>query len=273
MLMNRFFILVFFFLFQVSFAQVVTIEKKSDSIESTIQLQKIKSLDNDLFEAQTFKGKDQTKINYRLFKPKQITTQKYPLVIVFHGSGAIGTDNKSQLGVLPKLFASPDVQINYPTYVLAPQFSTRSSDYDMDLNRKVLFSKPRNCLNSVIELIDSLKLSLNIDTKRIYLVGFSMGASTVINSVSKRPNLFAAAISIAGIPEFNNLKNFNSTPIWLIHGVDDTENPIKSDEQFFKEMKNKVKFWKLNGTTHNNVFSTQILGETLPKWLFKNQKK
>ncbi len=256
------------------FGQVI-IENTADTTLSKQEILKIRNLDNEMFDAASFVGKEQIEIKYRIFKPKQQkTNEKYPLVIVYHGSGRpVGTDNKSQLGALHKLFASPDIQNKYPAYVLAPQFPTRSSDYVMDTTRNLLYSAPRPCLNSVLQLIDSLKSNLNIDTERIYVVGYSMGGSTVINSLSARPELFAAGVSISGIPQFDKIQKLKAIPIWLIHGIDDTENPINSDEQFYKETGNNVLFWKLKATTHDNVFTTQILGETLPKWLFKQRKK
>jgi predicted peptidase len=207
------------------------------------------------------------------FAPKQKSEDKYPLVVIYHGSGAIGTDNNTQLELLHKLFASPEIQSKYPAYVLAPQFPTHSSDYATDTERKVLYSTPRPCLNAVLQLIDSLQSNLNIDSKRIYIVGFSMGGSTVINSLSARPDLFAAGISIAGIPQFDQTQVLKKIPIWLIHGIDDTENPIDSDEVLFNEMGENIRFWKLKAITHDNVFSSLILGETLPQWLFKYRKK
>ena len=251
------------------------IENTADITLSKQEILKIRSLENDIFDTVTFAGEHQKEVKYRLFKPKQQKTNEiFPLVIVYHGSGRpMGTDNKSQLGILQKLFASPDIQIKYPAYVLAPQFSDRSSDYGTDTKRNLLYSKPRPSLNSVLQLIDSLKSNLNIDSKRIYVVGFSMGGSTVINSLAARPDLFAAGISISGIPQFDKIEDLRSIPIWLIHGIDDTENPIKSDEQFYKEMNGNTRFWKLRETTHDNVFTTMILGETLPRWLFKQRKK
>lgn len=259
---------------QNQFGQVV-IENTSDTTLMKQEILKIRNLDNDIFDTATFIGREQIEIKYRLFSPKkQKINGKHPLVVVYHGSGRpIGTDNKSQLGLLQKLFASPDIQNKYPAYVLAPQFPTRSSDYVMDTTRNVLYSAQRPALNSVLQLIDSLKSTLNIDKNRIYVVGFSMGASTVINSLSTRPELFAAGISISGIPQFDKIQELSEIPIWLIHGIDDTENPINSDEQFYKEVNKNILFWKLKATTHDNVFTTTILGETLPKWLFKQRKE
>lgn len=250
---------------------LTVMERNQDTSALKQQFLKLRNIDNNIFEQGIFVGKADQTIRFRLYKPKpgQIK-QKLPLVVVYHGSGtAIGTDNKSQLGILQKLFAGPEVQKKYPAYVLAPQFPTRSSDYAMDQKRNVLYSTPRPCLNSALQLIDSLKYNLEIDSNRIYVVGFSMGGSTAINSLSEKPKLFAAAISISGIPQFDN-PELSEIPIWLIHGIDDTENPINSDEQFYKEMNGKIRFWKLKSTTHNDVFTTQILGETLPKWLFRH---
>jgi predicted peptidase len=211
---SRLFFALLIFIFFVSarsstkkqFGQVL-VRDSADTTRSKQEISRIRTLDNNRFEGASF-GKGPIEIKYRLFKPKQQSsaTVKYPLVVVYHSSGRpVGTDNQAQLGILPKLFASPDIQKSYPAYVLAPQFSTRSSDYVMDATRGVLCSKARPCLQSALQLIDSLKSILPIDSERIYVVGFSMGASTVLNSLSARPDLFAAGISIAGIPQFDKI--------------------------------------------------------------------
>ena len=252
-----------------------TIDNTADAETTKQRISQIRSLDHRGFDAAVVVDTEsKNKINYRLFKPIKNETQKYPLVVFFHGSGAIGTDNVSHLGILPKLFASAESQKKYPAYILAPQFPDRSSDYVLDKDRNILVSNPRSSLKTVLKLIDSLKKELNIDEKRIYAVGFSMGGSTVINSLLAKPELFAAGISISGIPQFGNIEKLSTIPIWLIHGIDDTENPIDSDEQFYKEgNKKKIRFWKLTATTHDNVFTPQLLDDTLPNWLFKHRKK
>ncbi|WP_152969619.1 alpha/beta hydrolase-fold protein [Pedobacter sp. Hv1] len=253
------------------------ITKNPDTLALKKRIAQIKSISPTVFEAGTFTGKSTPTIKYRLLQPQQkkADLQKYPLVIVFHGSGATGTDNINQLGVLAKLWADPAIQQQYPAYVLAPQFPTRSSNYVLDSGRNVLKSIPQPCLKTALELIDSLKRTLNIDEKRIYVIGFSMGASSVINSLSSRPELFAAGVSISGIPEFSNVKALANIPIWLMHGKLDTENPGDSDQQFYKEVnyQNKTRFWEFEGTAHNDIISIPILGEEIPKWLFKHQKK
>lgn len=255
------------------FGQVI-FEENERTQEAIDEIIRIKNININVFDSSTFVSSEHEELKYRMFKPSQQQSgEPYPLVIVYHGSGSIGLDNRSQLGLFQKIFVSPDIQENYPAYVLAPQFSTRSSDYSIDTTRNLLCSTSRPCLNSVFELIDSLKLSLNIDSNRIYVVGYSMGASTAINSLSKRPDLFAAGISISGIPQFDNTQGLSDIPIWLIHGTSDTVNPIDSDEQLYTEISDKIRFWKLKGKTHDNIVTQHLLGDTLPNWLFDQSKK
>lgn len=255
------------------FGQVV-FEESERTKETSDEIRKIKSLDNDLFDANMFISKEREEINYRLFKPdSETTTKTYPLILVYHGSAGIGTDNTSQLRLFQKLFVNPEIQKEYPAYVLAPQFSTRSSDYSMDETRNVLRSTPRACLNTVFDLVDSLKRSLNIDSNRVYVVGYSMGGSTVMNSLSERPDLFAAGISISGVPQFENPEEMSNIPIWLIHGTSDDVNPIDSDQKFYNEYSSNIRFWKHRNKNHNNIVTKHILGDAMPKWLFNHIKE
>lgn len=248
------------------------IPKETDTTATKNLLAKIRGIDKNLFEAKTYSNN--TTINYRFLSPKTIeTNKKYPLVIVLHGSGAIGTDNEKQLWTMAKLWAEPTIQSKYPAFVVAPQFPTRSSNYTLDKNRNVLTSKAEPCLETVFQLIDSLKTTLPIDLKRIYVVGYSMGASTTINALSLRPDLFAAAVTFAGIPQFDKIDVLKSKSIWLIHGNKDIENTIESDLQFFEALKYnpKIRFWELEGIGHEDIITSQFLGDAIPKWLFSNK--
>ncbi|MGO4821777.1 MULTISPECIES: prolyl oligopeptidase family serine peptidase [unclassified Flavobacterium] len=248
------------------------VPKDSDTLSLQNTKAAIRKIPNTAFEIGSYSGNQHVPIQYRLMKPKvNNPTKRYPLVIVFHGSGAIGNDNESQLGLLAKLWAVDSIQKKYPAYVLAPQFTVRSSNYTMDKSRGVLASVGQEPLPIVLQLIDSLRSTANIDNKRIYLLGFSMGASTVMNVLSARPDVFAAAVSIAGIPQFDKIESLAQKPIWLIHGNQDKENPFESDVQFYSErsMYDKTLFLEMDALAHNDILSMQLLGEAIPKWLFQ----
>jgi predicted peptidase len=275
LLRNLFLLISWLCCFNLFGQEETTIPYSNDSAYVTQRIAMLRNVDATSFKPFTYKGADGIDIRYRLYAPQGpgAVSKRLPLVLVFHGSGQIGTDNNAQLGILPKLFAHEETQGKYPSYILAPQFPTRSSNYSLDSTRNVLKSTPRSCLQTVLELVDSLIHVLPIDSTRIYVAGYSMGASTTINALSARPDLFAAGISIAGIPQFNQGEQIRHIPLWLIHGTADDVNTIQSDEYFFREFnRSNLRFWKLKGINHDILTTSTLLDSSLSDWLF-NQRK
>ena len=104
-------------------------------------------------------------------------------------------------------------------------------------------------------------------------MGFSMGGATTMNAISIRPNLFAAAINVSGISQFDTMDELTKMPIWIIHGSLDTDNFPQSNFKFFDEMKSKgrVFLWEYKDKYHNNILSAELVNE-IPEWLFKQIK-
>jgi predicted peptidase len=249
------------------------INDNPDSLQSLERKKFIKELDYSDFNSGQFKN-EKIVVNYRFLKPKTLNkNKKYPLILVFHGSGAIGTDNISQMGILSKMWLLPENRKKYPVYVLSPQFPVRSSDYHLDENRNIKVSESNEYLDLVLKSMDSMIVKENIDKNRMYVMGFSMGGSTTSNAISKRPDLFAAAINISGISEFDKIDELLKTPIWIVHGSLDTDNFPQSNFRFFDEMKNKDKvfLWEYKDKYHNNILSAELVDE-IPKWLLKQKK-
>lgn len=246
---------------------------KKDSLKSLARIKEIKNLDYSDFKPGKFQ-EGNNEVNFRLLKPKNLDqTKKYPLILVFHGSGAVGKNNTSQMGVLSKMWLLPENQEKYPTYVLSPQFPIRSSNYHLDETRNVKVSESNEHLDLVLKSIDSLVINENIDPNRIYVIGFSMGGSTTSNAISKRPDLFAGAINVSGISQFDKMDELTKLPIWIVHGSLDTDNLPQSNFKFFDEMKTKgnVFLWEYKDKYHNNILSAELVDE-IPKWLFKQTK-
>lgn len=259
---------------QTKFGTRTEIYDKKDSLKSLARIKEMKNLDYSDFKAGKFdNGKEAVK--YRFLKPSKIKQdKKYPLILVFHGSGAVGTNNTSQMGVLSKIWLLPENREKYQTYVLSPQFPIRSSNYHLDETRNVKVSESNEHLDLVLKSIDSLIIKENIDPSRIYVMGFSMGGATTSNAISKRPDLFAAAINVSGISQFDKMEELTKMPIWIVHGSLDTDNFPQSNFKFFEEMKTKgnVFLWEYKDKYHNNILSAELVDE-IPKWLFKQTKK
>ena len=254
--------------------KIVPYKLVSDFNYSSQTLAEIKNVNIDLFDTSQF-TKNGIEIKYRFLKPEKLSNSDdkyYPLVIVLHGSGEIGTDNKVQMGLLAKIWATEKYQAKYPAFIVVPQFPKRSSSYIKDSSSNLPTSQAQPALQTLISLIDSLKYNLKIDTKRIYLVGFSMGASTAMNALAQRKDLFAAAVAFSGIPDF--LSNLVNKPLWIIHGNADDVNTFSSDSLFYKQMKVKkakqIKFWEIDKLKHEVPLSLITTAE-IPKWLFKQK--
>ena len=255
-----------------SFGTLTEINDKKDSSAHLERIQSIKKLSFADFKSGTFND-DKIAVNYRLLSPKTIDqNKKYPLILVYHGSGAVGNDNTLQMGVLSKMWLLPENRSQYPAFVLSPQFPVRSSNYHLDKNRKVQVSESNEYLDLVLKYVDSLSKTENIDRSRIYVIGFSMGGATVMNAISKRPDLFAAALNVSGISEFSNLKEIKKVPLWIVHGGLDTDNRPESNLKFFNEIKQngQVFFWNYKDKYHNNILSAELIKE-IPEWIFKQK--
>ena len=58
----------------------------------------------------------------------------------------------------------------------------------------------------------------NIDAKRVYVMGLSMGGYGTWDAVQRYPGRFAAAVPICGGGDAQGAKVMKNTPIWAFHG-------------------------------------------------------
>lgn len=271
---NKLALFAFLFMFANTFAQEkFVVDTKIDDNLLTLTKNRFNDLPSAAFEAKVFNyGSDS--IPYRFLKPKEEKKgQKYPLIITFHNSSRIGSDNEKQLEPLTKYWLQPKTREKYPCYVIAPQFSERSSTYTTDNNGNMT-SSPSPKVEKILDIINlTIKENPNIDTNRIYLVGYSMGASTAQNLFVMNPSKFAALVSIAGVPDLSNTKAFQNKPIWLVHGAKDTENPYKGSVTLANKLANdkKLLFTTFSNLDHNNITAPVLLVDQLPNWLFSQK--
>lgn len=252
----------------------------NDSIninDSTLAYAKAKmnQLPTNLFLKGIYK-KDSSTIRYRfLFPDTIIKNVKYPLIITLHNSSRVGQDNEAQLEPLARIWVQPNVRTKFKAFVLAPQFSHRSSVYSTDSATQIIQSSPSSDVKSLYSLIKELERQHpEIDKKRIYVVGYSMGASTAQNLAALNQSHFAAIVSIAAVPDYLHTKSFKKLPIWLIHGKLDTDNPYQGSLKLFQRISNnkQVRFSSYEFLTHHNIMVPFINNEVVPQWLFNQHK-
>lgn len=224
----------------------------------------MKSVPVDAYAAATFTARDGATMQYRLLRPADsVAAKRHPLVVIFHGSGAIGTDNVSQIGPFAKSWATPAMRSRFPAFVLVPQFSTRSAVYDNGS------STATPALHTALALVEQLAAELPVDRTRVYAVGFSMGGSAVWNALALKPSLFTAAVSVAGVPNRDALARLGSTRLLLVHGDRDEENPYAAARAAYEAAPaGRVELWQYAGMAHE--FPQDLIVEPrLAAWLFE----
>ena len=267
------FTVIFTFLICVfSHAQTHNVDNKFvDSLTFTKTRNEINDLPNSMFEKHNFK---EYELPYRLLLPKNFNKQKkYPVIITLHNSSRIGNDNEKQLEHLSKIWIRPEIYDKYNAIVIVPQFNSRSSIYSKDQNG-ILISKPSTDVRLVLDLLQQIEIDYKVDKSRIYLVGYSMGASTAQNLINLSPKKFAAIVSVSAVPDLSNIKSLKNKSILLIHGKNDIDNPYNGSEILFAKLSgNKKLFFRtFSNLDHHNITIPLLLSDEIPSWLFKKRR-
>jgi predicted esterase len=176
------------------------------------------------FAAGAFTTRAGVSVPYRYVRPA--VAGRVPLVVILHGSEAMGTDNRSQLGPFAAAWAQPGIP---PAMIVVPQVAERSAVYRTDRDG-LLASMPGPSFPALFELIDALRGDPSVDPRRIHLVGFSMGASAALQLALARPGQFASITAFSPVPpEQAAAARLAHQPLTLVHGDADTENPFTAD--------------------------------------------
>ncbi|MFQ3591919.1 MAG: prolyl oligopeptidase family serine peptidase [Gemmataceae bacterium] len=227
-----------------------------------------------LLEKKTFTS-GKASLPYRLLKPQGYDGQTaYPLVIFLHGAGERGKDNKAQMKHGVKNFASDEVRKKYPCFVMVPQCPPHPARW-ADWTATGTTKEPTEPLALVLALLEELKKEYQIDENRIYLTGLSMGGFGTWDLLSRKPDLFAAAIPICGGGDPRSAKKFAHVPIWAFHGAkDNVVRPERSREMIeaLKKAGGSPKYTEYPEAGHDSWTKTYADPAVL-EWLFAQKRK
>lgn len=250
---------------------------EADSIINAVQ----SKLDKGVYGFYNMVCKDGFTLNYRLFIPPTIPNVKYPLVFSLPGSGSEGSNNTTQMGgVGASIWGQKKYQSIHPHFSVVPQPSASIPDS----NWKITYA------NEYKELRDSLiRMYPEIDTTRIYLTGFSAGASMVYRMLGYFPTSFAAGVpadgAIGGAHEGYEAMGIwppiyveNNTPMWMFNGG--TSDAVKPDQ--INGMNNIADSMRAHGGNPNTTYFPNLnhaqvegmykLEPGLFDWLFAQQR-
>ncbi len=164
------------------------------------------------------------KLPYRLLRPlAYVSSRRYPMVVCLHGVPGRGQDNALQLGCTypAAVLARPDMRQKYPAFVMAPQSTTWWGDEPYG-SRKGTGGRGKSkhpaMMSMLLDGIEAMGGVFSIDPNRIYVTGHSMGGFGAFNAVASDPNMFAAAVVVAGGGDPNTAARFTHVPVWVYCG-------------------------------------------------------
>lgn len=213
---------------------------------------------------------------YRLAYPVNYSNkQTYPLVLFLHGSGQRGNDNEVQLSNVA-LFMDSLNRIKYPCFILVPQCPKKDVwvNFPGFPNSIAATDTPTTSAKLVLTLIGKLTKELPINKNRIYITGPSMGGEGTFDFLTRRPDLFAAAVPLCSVADTSKAKYIKHVPVWAFHGDEDNVNDVKYSRMMVAALKaagGNPRYTEYKGVQHNCWTKAYAEPELLP-WLFSNER-
>jgi predicted peptidase len=184
-------------------------------------------------------------------------TEAQPLLIFLHGKSLSGTDlNKvRRYGVLYAMDRGREI----PAVVVAPQLVSGSWNPD-----------------TVLEVLEYVKANYNIDEKRIYVCGMSLGGYGTMHFAGKYPDKITAAVEICGGGNTADGCQLSTIPTWLFHGDKDKLVKLSESQKMFDAIKDcnpnaDTQFTIIKGGTHGSV-ERLFHEDEIYYWLFSKSR-
>jgi len=232
--------------------------------------------DQDLFALREHKSKKGELLVYRLFTPKGYDKKRrYPLTLWLHGSGG---DKKiydlhsprapveSRTG-LWRLLALPENQAKHEAFALVPRCSP-GERWDA-----LKSEQPSITMQLVLEVLNALQDEFSIDSKRLSVIGASLGGFGAWDIIAKRPGMFAAAIPICGGGDPSKGRLIAKTPVWAFHGDQDKAVNVEKSREMIAAIRKaggNPKYTEYKGVGHNSWERAYAEPDLLP-WISRQK--
>lgn len=198
--------------------------------------------------------------NYWLSEPDNVSSSKEdakPVVIFLHGASLCGNDlnRVKRYGTIDAVEKGRDLD----AYVIAPQNPGGAW-------------KPAKVMN----ILDHVAKTANIDFSRIYVMGMSLGGYGTIDLAATYPDRIAAAIAMCGGGSVKDLSGLCQVPLWIIHGTADRAVSVSHSDRVVNLIKGiddeRLAYDRVPGMNHGQPARMFYLKESYD-WLFSHSLK
>src|SRR5690606_12132571 len=130
--------------------------------------------------------------------------------------------------------------------------------------------------DKIKEMLDFVLANYNIDEKRVYVCGMSMGGYGTMDIVGKYPEAVAAAVAICGGGTLKYAQNLAKVPLWIQHGSADRAVPVSESKKIYQAIKkvdpeSNAILTIIKGGTHGSV-ERLFHQDDIYEWMFQHRK-
>lgn len=212
---------------------------------------------------------------YQVFVPRGFDrTRRWPVVLFLAGSGAIGTDNMKQ--TVAELGAAIRARpADFPALAVFPQ----SPPGEHGVGRAIF-------TRLAMRALDQSMREFNGDSDRVYLAGYSYGASVGYDLALAHRERFAAFVPVAGMyltpfvsgesgqrqpPTQGELAPLRTLPTWVFQGRNDKSIPVagtRNTVAVLKSLGAPVRYTEFPEADHGNVAALTFATPALYTWMW-----
>lgn len=204
-------------------------------------------------------------VRYYLLEPEDYDPDRdYPLVVVLHGA--------SKNAYAAYVLADDRMRADYPAFVavpMAPVFRTWALPNEPEF-QEAWFPAIGLAANIATEVADEF----SIDPDRIYVTGTSTGGFGTFAAPIEYPDLFAAAVPIAGGWTTKDADRFPDIAVWAWHDRDDDQVSAHYTRDFVSKLRiNGVdaRYSEVTGYGHGS-WRAAYQDPALWRWLFSQSR-
>ncbi len=246
---------------------------------------------DDVFLYGSYTASNGYTVPYRYYLPEGYDgVKRYPLFLNMHGNGSRGSDNHKQLTFGGSVLNTAVFQSGYECIMLAPQCPSSSAwvpDNGYPGSKGFLHRGMSPYLTAAKELLDKFLSEYAVDPDRVYVSGSSNGGAASWELCYRFPDLFAAAVPLAGIRPEREGEDYEDasaeiagpltrTPIWTFHGTADTTLPVEGTRNLVNAIKaaggEKILYTEYPGATHGTIWALAAQTEGVVDWIFAQRR-
>jgi predicted peptidase len=207
------------------------------------------------------KDGDGKEAKYVVFVPHDYRGDKpYPLVLFLHSSSERGDDGESQVGPLGN--AIKPQEKTFPFITVFPQSAFHWRIESKDTER-------------VLAILAEVQEEFNVDERRLYVTGISIGGWGAFALGMQYPDRWAAIVPIAGGGDDSQAAKIKDLPCWCFQGAKDSEAFVNSTRGVIAAVRKaggNPRYTEYADLGHNcweNAYATPELWD----WLLRQKRK